>query len=277
MAMDKLIITVATTGAMTTKEHTPYLATKPEEIAEEVFQCYEAGAAVCHVHVRDDQDKATMDLGKFTETVGLIRKRCPDMIINMTSSGGLGWSDEQRIEPMVALKPDMGTFDAGSMNFYQFVFLNPPPFLEKLGKAMIENGIKPEIEVFDSGMVWNAKRLLKAGFLQEPLHWQCVMHVQGGMEGSPENLLHLVHALPEGSTWSAFGCGPTALPMMSMAIHMGGHVRVGMEDNVYIRKNVLAQHNYEFVETAKRLAAEFERPIATPAEARAILGLSPKK
>jgi 3-keto-5-aminohexanoate cleavage enzyme len=277
MAMEKLIITVATTGAMTTKENTPYLATTPEEIVEEVYLSHQAGAAICHVHVRDDEGKASMDLGKFRETITGIRERCPDMIVNMTSSGGLGWSDEQRIAPMVELKPDMGTFDAGSMNFYRGVFLNPPTFLEKLGTAMIENGIKPEIEAFDAGMVWNAKRLLKDGFLKAPLHWQCVLHVQGGMEGSPENLLHLVHALPEGSTWSAFGCGPTALAIMSMAIFMGGHVRVGMEDNVYIKKGVLAQHNYEFIETAKRLAAEWERPIATPAEARAILGLPPKK
>ena len=146
------------------------------------------------------------------------------------------------------LKPDMGTFDAGSMNFYQGVFLNPPLFLEKLGTAYIENGIKPEVEVFDAGMVWNAKRLLKDGFLKAPIHFQCCMHVHGGMEGTARNLVHLVDSLPEGSTWSAFGCGPTADLITAMAINMGGHVRVGMEDNVYLSKGVLAKHNYEFVE-----------------------------
>jgi 3-keto-5-aminohexanoate cleavage enzyme len=274
--MEKLIITVATTGAMTTKEHTPHLATTPEEIAEEVYLAYQAGASVAHIHVRTDEGKATMDVEKFRQTVGLVREKC-DIIINMTSSGGLGFTDEQRIAPHVEIKPDMGTYDAGSMNFYRGIFLNPPEFLEKLGTAYIENGIKPEVEVFDASMVWNAVRLMKGGFLQPPLHFQCVMHVQGGMEGTPKNLLHLVEILPEGSTWSAFGCGPTALPIMTMAIHMGGHVRVGMEDNVYITKGVLAKHNYEFVETAQRLAKEFERPIATVAEARAILGLPPKK
>ena len=274
--MDKLIITVATTGAMTTKENTPYLATQPEEIAEEVYQAYQAGAAIAHIHVRTEEEKATMDLERFRETVGLVRERC-DIIINMTSSGGLGFSDEERIAPHVELKPDMGTFDAGSMNFYQGVFVNSPTFLEKLGKAYIENGIKPEVEVFDAGMVWNAKRLLKDGFLKAPIHFQCCMHVHGGMEGNARNLVHLVDSLPEGSTWSAFGCGPTANLIMAMAINMGGHVRVGMEDNVYLSKGELAKHNYEFVEKVQRLAAEFKRPVATVAEAREILSLPAKK
>jgi 3-keto-5-aminohexanoate cleavage enzyme len=274
--MEKLIITVATTGAMTTKENTPYLATQPEEIAEEVYMAYQAGASVAHIHVRTGEDKATMDLERFRETVGLVREKC-DIIINMTSSGGLGFSDEERIAPHIELKPDMGTFDAGSMNFYKGIFLNPPLFLEKLGTAYIENGIKPEVEVFDAGMVWNAKRLLKEGFLKAPIHFQCCLQVHGGMEGTPKNLLHLVESLPEGSTWSAFGCGPTALAITTMAIHMGGHVRVGMEDNVYLTKGVLAKHNYEFIERVQRLAKEFERPVANVAEARAILGLPPKK
>ncbi len=274
--MEKLIITVATTGAMTTKENTPYLPTTPEEIAEEVYAAYQAGAAVAHIHVRTDEAKATMDVEKFRQTVGLVREKC-DIIINMTSSGGLGFSDEERIAPHVELKPDMGTFDAGSMNFYKGVFLNPPLFLEKLGAAYIENGIKPEVEVFDAGMVWNAKRLLKDGFLKAPIHFQCCMHVHGGMEGNARNLVHLVDSLPEGSTWSAFGCGPTADLITAMAINMGGHVRVGMEDNVYLSKGELAKHNSEFVEKMQRLAKEFHRPVATVAEARQILGLPPKK
>jgi 3-keto-5-aminohexanoate cleavage enzyme len=274
--MEKLIITVATTGAMTTKDNTPYLATQPEEIAAEVYGAYQAGAAVAHIHVRTEDDKPTMALDRFEKTVALVREKCPDIIINMTSSGGLGFSDEERILPHTIVKPDMGTFDAGSMNFYQGVFLNSPTFLEKLGTAYIENGIKPEVEVFDAGMVWNAKRLLKDGFLKAPIHFQCCMHVFGGMEGNARNLVHLVDSLPEGSTWSAFGCGPTANLVMAMAITMGGHVRVGMEDNVYLSKGELAKHNSEFVEKVQRLAAEFKRPVATVAEARQILGLAPK-
>lgn len=273
--MEKLIITVATTGAMTTKDNTPYLPTQPEEIAEEVYLAYQAGASVAHVHVRTEDHKATMDLERFRETVRLIKEKCP-IIINMTSSGGLGWTDEQRITPHVELKPDMGTFDAGTMNFYEGVFENSPSFLRKLGKAYIENGIKPEIEVFDIGMVWNAKRLLKEGYLQEPLHFQCCLNVHGGAEGSPRNLINLVDDMPAGSTWSAFGCGPTAMAITSMAIHMGGHVRVGMEDNVFLSKGVLAKHNYEFVERVVRLANEFNRPVANVDEARQILGLRPR-
>jgi 3-keto-5-aminohexanoate cleavage enzyme len=275
--MDKLILTVATTGAMTSKENTPYLATQPEEIAAEVLLAYEAGAAIAHIHVRTEDDKATMAVDRFEKTVALVREKCPNIILNMTSSGGLGFSDDERILPHTILKPDMGTFDAGSMNFYKGVFLNPPLFLEKLGTAYIENDIKPEVEVFDAGMVWNAKRLLKDGFLKAPIHFQCCMHVHGGMEGTAKNLAFLVDSLPEGSTWSAFGCGPTADLIMAMAITMGGHVRVGMEDNVYLSKGVLAKHNSEFIEKAKRVAAEFNRPIATPEEARQILGLGPQR
>ena len=275
--MEKLIITVACTGAMTTKENTPYLPTQPEEIAEEVRMAYECGATVAHVHVRTVDHKATMALDRFEQTVGLIRERVPDIIVNMTSSGGLGFGDEERILPHTVLKPDMGTFDAGSMNFYKGVFENSPTFLEKLGKAYIENGIKPEIEVFDIGMVWNAKRLLKEGYLQEPLHFQCCLNVHGGAEGTPRNLINLVDDMPAGSTWSAFGCGPTAMAITSMAIHMGGHVRVGMEDNVFLSKGVLAKHNYEFVERVVRLANEFNRPIANVDEARQILGLRPRE
>jgi 3-keto-5-aminohexanoate cleavage enzyme len=274
--MDKLIITVATTGAMTTKENTPHLATTPQEIAEEVYMAYQAGASVAHIHVRTDEGKATMDLKKFEETVALVREKC-DIIINMTSSGGLGFSDEERILPHEVLKPDMGTFDAGSMNFYDGIFINSPDFLRKLGKAYIANGIKPEVEVFDCGMIWNAKRLMKEGVLQAPVHFQCCLHVAGGLEGTPKNLLRLVEDLPAGSTWSAFGCGASALAVSTMAIHMGGHVRVGMEDNVYLNKNELAKHNYEFVERIVRLTKEFRREVATVDEARQILSLPPKK
>jgi 3-keto-5-aminohexanoate cleavage enzyme len=274
--MDKMIITVATTGAMTTKENTPYLPTQPKEIAEEVYAAYKAGAAIAHIHVRTEEGKATMALERFKATVSAVREKC-DIIINMTSSGGLGFGDEERILPHVELKPDMGTFDAGSMNFYKGVFINSPEFLEKLGKAYIENGIKPEVEVFDAGMVWNAKRLLKDGFLKAPIHFQCCMHVHGGMEGTATNLAYLVDSLPEGSTWSAFGCGPTANLMTAMAMNMGGHVRVGMEDNVYLSKGELAKHNYEFVEKVVRLANEYKREVASVAEARQILGLPPKK
>ncbi|MCX8032312.1 MAG: 3-keto-5-aminohexanoate cleavage protein [Thermoleophilia bacterium] len=275
--MEKLIITVATTGAMTTKENTPYLPTQPEQIAEEVYGAYQAGAVICHVHVRTKDDKPTMALDRFEETVGLIREKCPDIIINMTSSGGLGFTDEERILPIVKLKPDMATFDAGSMNFYKGVFINSPEFLEKLGKACIENGVKPEVEVFDAGMVWNAVRFIKEGVLVPPVHFQCCMHVHGGMEGTAKNLVHLVDLLPAGSTWSAFGCGPTANLIMSMAINMGGHVRVGMEDNVYLKKGVLAKHNYEFVQKVVRLADEFGREIADVDDARRILSLPPRQ
>ncbi|MCL6476972.1 MAG: 3-keto-5-aminohexanoate cleavage protein [Peptococcaceae bacterium] len=271
--MEKLIITVATTGAMTTRENTPYLPITPEEIADEVYASWQAGAAIAHIHVRDSQGKACMDFDAFAKTVKLIRERC-DIILNLTSSGGLGLGDEERIRPLAELKPEMASFDAGSMNFYHGVFINSPPFLEKLATVMLEKGVKPEIEVFEAGMIENALALAKRGLIKPPFHFQFVLGVHGGMGATPKNLLHLVESIPPGSTWSVIGCGKGHLPMSVMAIHMGGHVRVGMEDNVYYRKGVLARSNAEFVKRVVRLAEEFERPVATVQEARKILNLS---
>lgn len=271
--MEKLIIMVATTGAVTTKKETPYIPVTPQEIADEVYACWKAGAAIAHIHVRDKNGDSTMDLEVYQETIKLIKERC-DIIINLTTAGG-PFPDEVRIRP-VELQPELASFDAGSMNFGPFVFPNPAPFLEKLAAAMLKNGVKPEIEVFETGMINNALMVAKKGLIKEPFHFQFVLGVPGGMPGTPKNLLHLIETIPDGSTWSAIGIGKSHLPMASMAIHMGGHVRVGMEDNVYLRRGVLAQSNVEFVERIKRLAEEFERPVATVSEARQILSLTAK-
>ncbi|KUO65299.1 MAG: 3-keto-5-aminohexanoate cleavage protein [Gracilibacter sp. BRH_c7a] len=271
--MEKVILTVAPTGAWPTKKETPYVPLQPEEIAAEVFACYQAGASVAHIHVRDDEDKASMSFEKFEKTVRLIRERC-DIVLNLTTSGGLGLSDEERMKPFMELKPEMASYDCGSMNWgHSSVFINSPSFLEKLGMTMKEIGVKPEIEVFDAGMVYNAEYYLNKGILDSPPHYQFVLGAPGGMSATVENLVFLKSRIPETATWSALGIGKGHLPILYTSLALGGNIRVGMEDNIYYSKGVLAKSNVEFVERAKRIAAELGKEIATPDETRELLGL----
>ncbi len=271
---DKVILTVAPTGAWPTKNETPYVPLQPEEIAKEIYDCWKAGASVAHIHVRDDEDKSSMSLEKFRETVKHIRATDCDIVLNLTTSGELGLSDDERMQHLIELRPEMGSYDCGSMNWqHTTVFENSPKFLEKLGTTMQEINVKPEIEIFDGGMIANAKYYLKKGFLKGPLHFQFVLGAAGGMEATVENLVFLKNQLPEGSTWGALGIGKGHLPVMYAALALGGHVRVGMEDNIMYDKGVLAKSNVEFVERTKRIVKEMNKEIATPDEARQILGL----
>lgn len=271
---NKVVLTVAPTGAWPSKNDTPYIPLQPKEIAEEVIACWKAGASIAHIHVRDDENQSSMSFEKFEETVKLIRESGCDIGINLTTSGQLGLSDEERMKHIIALKPDLASYDCGSMNWmHSTVFENSPKFLEKLGLVMQENNIKPEIEIFDAGMVYNAIYYLKKGILKAPLHFQFVLGAAGGMDATVENLIFLKNLIPEGSTWGALGIGKNHLPIMYAAIALGGHVRVGMEDNIYYSKGVLAKSNVEFVERVKRLVAEIDKQVATPDEARQILGI----
>lgn len=270
---NKVILTVATTGAWPSKKDTPYVPLQPEEIADEVYECWKAGASVAHIHVRDDEGKASMSFEKFEKTVKLIRERC-DIVLNLTTSGGLGLTDEIRMKPFVELKPEMASYDCGSMNWlHTSVFENSPAFLEKLGVTMEENNVKPEIEVFDAGMVYNAIYYMKKGILKAPLHFQFVLGAAGGMAATVENLVFLKNLIPEGSTWGALGIGKGHLPILYATLALGGHVRVGMEDNIYYGPGKLAKSNVEFVERTKRIVKEIGKEIATPDETRQILGL----
>lgn len=271
----KVIVTAALTGAVTTKDNNPNLPTQPEDIAKSAIACYEAGASAVHIHVRDDDDSASMRFDKFEETVGLIRgSGCP-VVLNLTSSGGQGFSWEERIKPFKELKPELASFDAGTMNWLNsVVFMNEPKFLELCGKEMIAAGVKPEIEIFDMGMLNTAKYYIKKGILQEPCHFQLCLGAPGGMEATTESLLYLVNHLPERCTWSAFGIGKGANEVMMAALALGGNIRVGLEDNVYYNAGQLADSNEQFVGRVKRIAAELGRMIATPDEARDILSIS---
>jgi len=270
---NKTIITVATTGAWPGKKDNPNVPLTPQEIAADVYDCWQGGAAIAHLHMRDDEGKGSMDKEKFRETVELIKAKC-DIVINLTTSGALDATDETRMAHLIELKPEMASYDAGSMNWaHTTLFLNPPAFLEKLGRTMIENGVKPEIEVFDAGMIYNAQYYVKKGVLNEPVHYQFVMGAPGGIAATVENLVFLKGLISGNSTWSAFGIGRGAIPIMLTSIAMGGHVRVGMEDNVFFSKGRLAASNREFVEQAGQLIQVANKEIATPDEAREILGL----
>ena len=270
---NKVILTVACTGAWPQKTDSPYVPVTPEEEADEVYRCWQAGASIAHVHVRDDEGKASMDYGKFEKTVKLIRERC-DIVLNLTTSGGLGLTDEIRMKPFMELRPEMASFDCGSMNWlHTAVFENHPRFLEKLGPTMKEYGVKPEIEIFDAGMVYNALYYLKKGVLEAPLHFQFVLGAAGGMAATVENLVFLKSLIPDDSTWGALGIGKGHLPILYSALALDGHVRVGMEDNIFYAPKVLAKSNVDFVERTKRTAFEIGKEIATPAEARQMLNL----
>lgn len=271
---NKVIVTAALTGAVTTKKDNPNLPTQPDEIIASALACYEAGAAVVHIHVRDEDDNASMRYDRFEEIVTGIRKTGCPVILNLTSSGGQGFSWEERIKPFKVLKPELASFDAGTMNWLNsVVFMNEPEFLELCGKEMIAAGVKPEIEIFDMGMLNTAKYYIKKGIIQEPAHFQLCLGAPGGMEATTENLLYLVNHLPENSTWSTFGIGKGANEIMLASLALGGNIRVGLEDNVYYNAGQKAESNEQFVRRAARMAEEVGRSLATPEEARAILGL----
>lgn len=271
--MEKLIITVATTGAWPKKKNNPNVPVTPDEIAESVYQSYKAGASIAHIHMRDEKEDGTMDKDLFVETVEKIKEKC-DIILNLTTSGELGAEDERRFEHLIAIEPEMGSFDCGSMNWMHWgVFENHPRFLEKLGKVMIEKNIKPEIECFGPSMIYNALYYIDKGIIKEPGHFQICLGAPGGVTATIDNLLYMKNLLPKNSTWSAFGVGAQHMPILYTTIAMGGHVRVGMEDNVYFSKGVLAESNAQFVERAVKAGEIFGRDIATVEDTRKILGL----
>jgi uncharacterized protein (DUF849 family) len=271
--MDKRIITVAPTGAWPTKKNNPNVPMTPKEIADDVYQCYLAGASVAHLHMRDEEGKGTMSKELFEETVKLIHEKC-DIVLNLTTSGDLNATDETRQAHLKSIKPELASYDCGSMNWmHNSLFINHPKFLEELAMTMKENGVKPEIEVFDAGMLYNALYYQKKGYLEGPLHFQFVLGAAGGSAATVENLVYLKSLLPKDSTWSALGIGKGHVPILLATIALGGNVRVGMEDNVMYGPNELAESNAQFVKRAANLIKEAGYEVATPDDARKILGL----
>lgn len=269
--MDKLIITACLTGAEVTREQQPNLPISPDEIAEAAYRAWKAGASIVHVHARKPDGTPTQDLEVYREIKEKTAKKCD--IIFQPSTGGAVWhSKEERIQP-VFLKPEMASLTAGTCNFGPDVFMNTEEYMETFARAMKENGVKPEIEVFEKGMINNAMKLVKKGLLTMPIHFDFVMGVPGAIPGEPRDLMYLVGSIPEGCTWTVAGIGRAELPLGVMAVVMGGHVRVGFEDNIFYSKGVVAESNAQLVERIVRIAGECGREVATPDEARKILGI----
>ncbi len=281
--MKKLIITAALTGTSTFKSQTPDVPETAEEIAADVVKVVKAGAAVVHIHVRDENGRGTMDTAQFEKTFLAIKDALEaenlDAVINLTTSGAYGGTAplELRLGHLKKLKPEMCSFDADTMNWgCSLVFDNSPAFLEELCKCVTENDIKPEIEIFDAGAIGNAKYYVEKGMLKAPCHYQFVLGILGGLEGTVRNLQFLVDRLPEGSTWSVTGIGRDHIPMMlaGLALECDG-LRVGLEDNIYYAAGVKTT-NVELVERAVQLGKLAGREIATAQEAREILGITRK-
>jgi len=269
--MDKLIITVAPTGNVPTKEMNPHLPVTPDEIAETAVRCRAAGASLIHVHARDAAGQPTLDPAVFARIHERIAARS-DLIVQLSTGGRAGMDTEARAAAVRRLRPEMASLTTGSMNFPDRVYANPFSVIEHLAAAMQEAGSKPEMEIFEAGMIANALRLAEAGLATPPLHFDFVLGSRGSLPASAKNLLFLAESIPSGATWTVAGLGRWQLPLAALAIVMGGHVRVGLEDNLYYRKGELAS-NEQLVARVARLADELGRPVATPDEARAILGL----
>lgn len=271
--MEKLIITACICGAEVTKEQNPAVPYTVEEIAREAKSAYDAGASLIHLHVREDDGTPTQSKERFEVCIKAIKEVCPDAIVQVSTGGAVGMSNDERLQPL-QLNPEMATLDCGTCNFGgDEIFVNTENMIKDFAEKMNARNVKPEIEVFDKGMVDMAIRLHNKGYIKAPMHFDFVMGVNGGISAEARDLVFMVGSIPAGSTWTVAGVGRNQFPMAVMGILMGGHVRVGFEDNVYLKKGVPAASNGELVEKVVRLARELGREIATPAEARAILGL----
>ena len=271
--MDKLIITAAICGAEVTKEQNPAVPYTVEEIVREAKSAVDAGAAIVHLHVREDDGTPTQSKERFKECIEAIYKVCPDVIIIPSTGGAVGMTAEERLQP-TELYPEMATLDCGTCNFGDDVFENTMPMMRAFGKRMLENNIKPEYDCFEMGHLDTILNMARKGQVPgAPMQFNFVLGVPGCTPATVQNLCWLVNAIPAGSTWTATGIGRHAFTLAAAAITMGGHVRVGFEDNLNLERGVPAKSNGELVAKVVRLAKELGREVATSAEAREILGL----
>jgi len=303
--MDKLIITAAITGAATVPSLTPYLPLTPREVADSAIEAAEAGAAIVHVHARRPEDGfPSSNPEHFRELLTRIKEKS-DVVVCITTGGSVTMTVEERASVVPNFKPEMCSFNMGSINFAlhtaldyikefkypwekqylemskDFVFKNTFKDLDFLCGIIRENNTKPELEIYDVGHLYNLDHFVSQGRISPPFHMQFVMGVLGAIRGTPEDLTYLVTKAKvlfgeENFTWSVIGVGAAEINLSTMAIHMGGHVRVGLEDNIYIRRGVLAKSNAELVEKIVGLAGMLNREVATPDDARKILGLKGK-
>ena len=273
--MDKLIITVAGVGAETTREAQPNLPISAREIGEDAARCREAGAAIYHLHVRRPDGSPTQDKDVFAAALTEIRART-DIIVQTSTGGAMGMTADERLQPL-ELDPEMASLTTGTANFGDEVFFNDTALMREFYTRMQAKGVRPEFEIFEAGQIDNALRLVKQFGPAGPLmHWDFVLGVPGSMTGEPRNLAFLVDRVPAAtSTWTATGIGRWHMPVTMTALALGGNVRLGLEDNIFYHKGVLADGNAQLVARVSRLAAERARECATPDAARLILKLAP--
>jgi 3-keto-5-aminohexanoate cleavage enzyme len=276
MSMPPMVITAAMVGAETTREQTPHLPITPEEIAEDAARCREMGAAMVHLHVRTADGKPSQDAELFRAAIRAIRKRT-DILIQTSTGGAVGMTVDERCGPLTltgADRPDMATLTTGTVNFGEDVFWNPRPLVRDIARRIQAMGMRPEIECFDVGMIDEARYLAKEGLVDLPAHFDFVLGVPGTLQARPEVIDFMKASLPEGSTFTVAGVGRHQLPCVELAAERGGNARVGLEDNIYVSKGVLAKGNWELVAEAARRARAKGRELATPEQARQLLRLS---
>jgi uncharacterized protein (DUF849 family) len=290
---DKVIITCAVTGNLTTPDQTPYLPITPEQIADACLGAADAGAAIVHIHVRDPlTGRPSMLLDHYVDVVQRIRARNPELILNITTGPGgrfVPSADdpkvaaegttlmvpEKRVEHIALLRPDICTLDLNTMNSGREVVINTPPNVRRMAKVIAEVGVKPEIELFDSGDIALMRDLLADGTLQGPVLCSFVMGVRYGFQPAPETVLYARDLLPDDAEFTAIGIGKAAFTTVAQSYLAGGHVRVGLEDAVYLSRGHLATSNAEMVTKARRIVEDLGGVIATTEEARRIIGLPP--
>ena len=271
-----IVITTAITGSQPRKKDNPALPVTPAEQIESTHEAFEAGSSLVHIHVRDKDENSSSDPELFAQVQEGVRKHCPGMIIQF-STGGRGREADQR-GAMMYLKPDMASLATGSVNFPTMIYENPPDLIESLAASMKEHGVKPEVEVFDAAMLYNAVKLSEAGKIPKPLHVQFVTGIPGAIPTRRKLLEFLVdelHELAPDATWSAMGIGGRQFEVNKWALEMGGHARTGFEDNVKLNRETLAPNNAALVTLIADVAGEYDRYPASPEEARNLLGLAP--
>ena len=275
--MEKLIINAALTGMVPTKADNPHVPMTPVEIAVDARRCYEAGAAIVHLHTRDQDGRPSYRASLFREVIVAVKSKCPQLIICVSTSGRVFTAFQERAEVLDLdgdCKPDMASLTLGSMNFPQQASVNAPDMIQQLAEKMLSRGIVPELEIFGIGMLDYAKYLIGKNILRQPLYFNLFLGSLGTLSATPLNLAMMVNSLPPGCTWAAAGIGRSQFFVNSMAITMGGHVRVGLEDNLYYdTAKQRPASNPGLVERLAKLASAAGRETASPAEAREIIGL----
>ena len=271
--MEKLIITCALTGAEVTKKLNPAIPYTAEEMARSAYEAVQAGASILHIHARYDDGTPTQDADRYRVILDAIRAKCPEAILQVSTGGATGMSRAERLQPL-QLNPEMATLDCGTLNFGgDEIFINTENDIIAFAEAIQERGIYKELECFEKGHVDMALRLHKKGFITAPLHFSFVLGVNGGMSGESRDFRFLRESIPQNATYSVAGIGRYEFPLALLAIRDGGHVRVGLEDNLYLEKGVLASSNADLVRKVADMARQAGREIANPHEARKMLGM----